>query len=276
MNLGLYAAFFGMRARQRNLDLIANNIANASTAGFKADHAGFRLMEAGSPNSRAIAPSVAADPSSAQLSAPPNSSTVTNDNALTQPLAAGSRASSVVVEGFTDFTPGSVRETGRSLDVALNGAGFLVVQTPRGERYTRAGALTLDAAGQLTTQRGDLIVGDGGPLTVPPGEVMIGEDGSLSANGQTIGRLKLVQFNNPRAALSKEGDGLFVANGTERPVEANNTRVEQGALEMSNVSPMTELVAMMQNNREFDSLQRSVSMLMNDLGRKVANEIGKL
>lgn len=283
MNIGLYAAYLGMRARQRNLDTIANNIANASTAGFKADHLAYRLIESGGSEANgeaAPASGITSGPTSDPSAAAPNAtgSAQANENTAPATPSPGStrHAQGILAEGATDFAPGSIRETGRSLDIALGGNGFLVVQTPRGERYTRAGSLTLDAAGQLTTQRGDLVVGDGGPITIPPGEAMIGADGSISVKGQTIGRLKLVQFTNPRTALAKEGDSLFVATGTERPREATETRVEQGALEMSNVSPMSELVAMMQNNREFDSLQRSVTMLMNDLGRKVSNEIGKI
>ncbi len=160
--------------------------------------------------------------------------------------------------------------------MALSGDAFLVVQTPRGERYTRAGAFTLDSAGQLVTQNGDLVVADGGPLTLPPGEPSIGEDGAVSVNNQTVGRLKLVRFNDPRTALLKEGSSLFVASGSERPQEATGATVIRGALEMSNVNAVSEMVAMMQNSREFDSLQRSITLLMNDLGRKVSSEIGRI
>jgi len=131
-------------------------------------------------------------------------------------------------------------------------------------------------SGQLVTQRGDIVVGDNGPITVPPGQVSIGDDGSVSVNGQLAGKLKLVQFSNPNAALNKEGNSLFVATGQEQPTEAAGTRVVQGALETSNANSLTEMVAMMQNTREFETLHHSITTMMNDLGKTIANDIGKV
>jgi flagellar basal-body rod protein FlgF len=191
------------------------------------------------------------------------------------PVRRDARAEGVTTSGATDFTSGAIRETGRPLDVALEGEGLFVVQTARGERYMRAGNLTLDSAGQLVTQGGDLVVGEAGPITIPPGDVAIGEDGTISVNGQNVDRLKVVTFVNPQTSLIKEGGSLFVATGQGTPVEANNPRVHQGALEMSNVNPVSELVAMMQNSREFESLQKSMTM-MREIGRRVTTEIGRI
>jgi flagellar basal body rod protein FlgG len=182
----------------------------------------------------------------------------------------------VATAGATDFTPGGINQTGRSLDVALAGDGFLTVQTARGERYTRNGSLSLDSSGQLITGAGDLVVGTAGPITVPPGEVSIGEDGTLSVNGRSIDRLKVVRFDDPHSALLKEGGSLFASTGTQPPAEAVDTRVMQGSLESSNVNTVTEMVAMLQQQREFDSLQRSVTMTINDLGRKISSQIGSI
>ena len=268
MNFGLYAAYLGMRSRQQQLDLLANNIANASTSGFKADRLLYRSVVAANQNSNE-----SSTPSTPAAGGTP--STATDQNRQLTPLRYGIEVG-VVTSQTTDFSAGSVRETGRSLDIALNGDGFIVVQTPRGERYTRQGSLTLDNSGQLVTQIGDLVVGDSGPITVPPGNVSFGEDGTVSVNGSIAGKLKLVRFNNPNVALVKEGNCLFATNGTEQPQEATETRVAQGTLELSNVNSLTEMVAMMQNSREFESLQKSVSTLMNELGRKISNEIGRL
>ena len=162
--------------------------------------------------------------------------------------------------------------------MALDGEGFLTVQTPRGERYTRAGALTIDASGQLVTQRGEIVVGDRGPITIRQGkgDLGIGADGSISVDGQPVGKLKVVRFNDARAALTKEGDSLFMATGKEPPQDANGTHVVQGVLELSNVNAVTEMATMMHNSREFDSLQRSITLMMNDIGRKIASEIGRI
>jgi flagellar basal-body rod protein FlgF len=252
MNIGLYSAYLGMKARQQRLDLIAGNIANASTNGFKADRLAFRVLNTNAPVNAAGAGQVSE----------------TNQRRAPE--------TGVAAQQVTDFSLGSMRDTGRSLDVALEGPGFLAVQTPRGERYTRSGSLTIDSNGQLVTPNGDLVLGDGGPITVGPGEVTIGDDGTISSNGQVAGRLRIVQFNNPATSLQKEGHSLWSATGAEAAVESAQTRVAQGTVEMSNVNSLTEMVAMMQNTREFDSLQRSVSMMMNDIGRTVANELGKL
>lgn len=242
MDFGLYNAFLGMRSRQRTLDALANNIANASTTGFKAERLIYSSIEAENKGA--------------------------GDR---QNLVAGVSTSS-----GTDFSAGAIQETGRNLDVAINGDAFLQIQTPRGVRYTRAGNLNINADGQLVTKNGDLVVGEKGAITVPKGEITIGEDGSLSAGGQIFDKLKLVRFDNPTAALTKEGEALFIATGTENPQENVNSRVVQGALESSNVNSLTEMVAMINNSREFESLQKSVTLLMNDLGRKISGEIGKI
>lgn len=240
---GLYTAFLGMRARQRTLEAQANNIANATTTGYKAERLLYSTIEAAQKG-----------------------------NGDRQSLIAGAATSS-----GTDFSAGTISQTGRDLDVAIDGDAFLQIQTPRGVRYTRAGNLSIDSAGQLVTKNGDLVVGDSGAITVPPGgELSIGEDGSLSVKDAVFDKLKLVRFTNPAAALIKEGSSLFMMTGSEQPSEAVNSRVEQGALESSNINPISEMVAMMNNNREFESLQKSMSMIMNDIGRKIAGEIGKL
>jgi flagellar basal-body rod protein FlgF len=270
MEYGLYAAYMGMRARQRNLDAIANNIANASTSGYKADRILYRSIEAAeqettSQQARAGGGSASTATATATVPADPLRSTIRS-----------TRDVGVMTSGATDFSTGSMRDTGRSLDVALTGDGFLVVQTREGERYTRAGALSMDSSGQLITMSGEMVVGDGGPITLPPGQVSIGDDGSVSVGNQTVGRLKVVSFNNPNAALVKSGPSLFAATGAERPTEAANTKVVQGALESSNVNTIEEMAAMMQNSREFESLQKTISVMMNDIGRKISSEIGKI
>ena len=292
MNYGLYSAFLGMRARQRTLETIANNIANASTAGFKADRLFHHSIEKAETvifdaqlRGVDITPEQAAQTAAAQ-----SDGIITFGNTPLQPNTSDSfygdqhppdrvaRVFGILSGGATDFTAGVMRETGRALDVALDGEGFFVVQTPRGERYTRAGNLTVDAAGQLVTQRGEIVVSDKGPITVArgKGELTIGADGSVSVGTQQLGKLKVVRFDNIRNALQKEGDSLFVATGKEKPQDVNNTRVVQGVLELSNVNAVSEMATMLHNSREFDSLQRSISLMMNDIGRKVATEVGRI
>ncbi|MFN7927445.1 MAG: flagellar basal-body rod protein FlgF [Blastocatellia bacterium] len=280
MNTGLYAAFLGMRARQQTLDTIANNIANASTSGFKADRLFHHSIEVAEAELLRVKP-IAGAVGGIGLNGT-NGTDGTNGVSLLPSASTDAdaihRVFGILSGGVTDYATGSLRETGRPLDVALDGQGFLVVQTPRGERYTRAGAFTLNADGQLVTQQGDLVVGESGPIAIPRGKntIGIGTDGSVSADGQTIGKLRVVRFNDTRAALTKEGDSLFALTDKEQPQNAFGTRVVQGALEMSNVNVVSEMAQMMHNSREFDSLQRSVTLMMSDVGRKVANELGRL
>lgn len=285
MNYGLYSAFLGMRARQRTLETIANNIANASTAGFKREslfHHSIEKADAAFIRGQlAGASSNPEEGGQAALGAAASGGTATNSGSLFgegNPSDSIARVFGILSGGATDFTAGVFRETGRPLDVALDGDGFFVVQTPRGERYTRAGALTVDSAGQVVTQRGELVVSDSGPITIRQGkgDLSIGADGSVSVDKKPVGKLKIVRFEDTRAALTKEGDSLFMATGKEQPQDANKTRVVQGVLELSNVNAVTEMATMMQNSREFDSLQRSITMMMNDIGRKIATEIGRI
>lgn len=232
-----------MRSRQNTLEAQANNIANASTTGFKAERLLYSTVEAEK-----------------------------RGNGSKQSLVAG-----VMTSGGTDFTAGSIQQTGRSLDIAIDGDAFLQIQTPRGVRFTRAGNLSLNQDGQLVTKNGDLVVGDNGAITLPrDGELSIGEDGSLASGGQVLDKLKIVRFNSPTTALIKEGDSLFMATGAEPPQENVRSKIVQGSLENSNINSISEMVAMINNNREFESLEKSVSLLMNDIGRKISGEIGKL
>ena len=163
------------------------------------------------------------------------------------------------------------------MDVAIQGDAFLQIQTPRGVRYTRAGNLTVNNGGQLVTKTGDLVVGDKGPITVPQdGELSIGQHGALASKGQEFDTIKLVRFNNPAAALLKDGDSMFMTTGTEIPQQDVGSKVIQGSLEGSNINSVTEMVAMINNNREFESLQKSLTLLINDIGRKISGEIGKI
>jgi flagellar basal-body rod protein FlgF len=242
MNYGLYTAFLGMRARQRTLEVQANNIANASTTGFKAEKVFYNTFEAEKKG-----------------------------NSDKQNLVAG-----VATSAGTDFSGGAVRQTGKNLDISIEGDAFLQIQTPRGVRYTRAGDLNLNANGQLVTKNGDLVVGERGAISVPNGELSIGSDGTLAVDNQVFDKLRLVRFNNPVTALTKEGETLFVATGSENPQENQTSTVIQGSLESSNINSLTEMVAMINNNREFESLQKNITLLMNDVGRKISGEIGRI
>jgi flagellar basal-body rod protein FlgF len=270
MEHGLYAAYLGMKSRQQALDVMANNIANASTNGFKAERMRYESVEAAE-----IEAKVSILPPNQLSNGNNQTASVSDTNAVDPSLASNhGRFVGVVGNSSSDYSLGTIQQSGRSLDIALDGEGFLAVQTSKGERYTRAGSLKLDSAGQLVTGSGDLVIGKKGPITLPTSEVSISENGTISAKGQVIDQLKIVRFDNPTTTLYKEGSLLFASNQT--PQADTKTRVLQNNLELSNVNAVSEMAAMMQNTREFESLQKSVTLIMSDLGRKVANEIGKL
>jgi flagellar basal-body rod protein FlgF len=160
-----------------------------------------------------------------------------------------------------DATPGAITSTGRNLDVAVKGNSWLTVQALDGtEAYTRGGSLEVTNDGTLTTRSGLPVMGDGGPLQVPPNSaVSIGADGTVSAKGTdgkstAIGKLKLV---TPETALKRGEDGLF--RGADGDLTADDTaRVQDGALEGSNVSPVESMVAMISAARQFEAQMKMI------------------
>ncbi len=219
MDRMIYLSMSGAKATMQRQDVLANNLANVSTTGFRAELAAFRAVP------------------------------VRGDGASTRVYA---------LESTVGYNPdaGPVQATGRNLDVAMKGAAWLAVQGLDGtEAYTRAGSLDVNAEGTLVTRNGLTVLGDGGPITVPQNAaVSIGADGTISAigvNGKAtpVGKLKLV---TPEAALERGTDGLFRAADGELPADPN-ARVQDGALEGSNVSPVETMVAMIAAARQFES-----------------------
>ena len=221
MDRSIYTAMAGAKALMQRQETLSNNLANVSTNGFRADLAAFRAVP------------------------------VRADGTAT------TRVSSV--EASTGFDPssGPLQQTGRNLDVAIAGEGWLVVQAPDGsEGFTRQGMLTLSAEGTLLSASGMEVMGDGGPISIAPGmTVSIGDDGTVSANspGQpsmSVGKLKLV--NPPVDSLVKSPDGLMrVADGGGAEDDPN-VRVAAGFLEGSNVNAVEAMVGMIAVSRQFE------------------------
>ncbi|MBK9364194.1 MAG: flagellar basal-body rod protein FlgF [Rubrivivax sp.] len=221
----IYLSMSGAKATLQRQDVLAHNLANASTNGFRAEMAAFRAVP------------------------------VRGDGASTRAFALESTIGH-------DMRGGPLQTTGRELDVAMKGNAWLAVQGLDGtEAYTRAGALDVDAEGQLVTAGGRLVLGDGGPITLPAGaRVEVAGDGTVNAtvgNGrpQAVGRLKLV---SPEAALQRGSDGLFrAADGNDLDADPA-ARVQGGALEGSNVSPVETMVAMIAASRQFEQQMKSL------------------
>lgn len=245
MNSGIYTAYSGLRAQMDALDMLANNLANVNTTGFKEDSAFFTLLQQSKDQ-------------------PPQ----------TDPLNATINQS-VLAQAAMNPTAGSLRLTNRDLDVALEGDGFLVVQTPGGTRYTRNGSLRLNEKSVLSTSDGFPVLGaTGQPITLGAGKIHIGEDGSVSLDGAPVDRLKAVRFDNV-STLQKEGGSLFaVKPGVQSPEKPSNAKISSGYLEESNVNAVASVVRMVEVMRHFEALQKSVSLMMNEVEQKSIEKLG--
>ena len=238
MDSTVYLVGARMESLAQNLDIIAHNLANANTPGFKR--------------------------------------TLGTFSATLSQLLAGESAEdgltfSSLSERSLDFTPGEVRSTGRPLDVAIVGDGLLAVETADGERYTRKGRLYLSAAGELTDGAGHRVLGESGPLALP-GEfshLLIGPEGDLTADGQTVGRLKLVEIPD-RQALVAEGAGLYRNDGPPARA-ARESRLVQGCIEESNVKPVHEMVALVEVSRAYEAAAR-IAKRLEALGRELVKD----
>jgi flagellar basal-body rod protein FlgF len=156
-----------------------------------------------------------------------------------------------------DFSQGHLVQTGRSLDVALKGKGFLVIETPTGPLYTRNGSFQVNNQGQIVDSEGRIVAGAGGAITVPKeastSDLSISEDGKISSGSLQIGQLKIVEFASPAASLTPAGANCFSASGTAKPLSAKETTVSQGYQESSNVNAMEELVGLITVTRLYES-----------------------
>ncbi|RKY27988.1 MAG: hypothetical protein DRP83_01475 [Planctomycetota bacterium] len=161
-----------------------------------------------------------------------------------------------------DFTQGSFAATGRKLDVAISGPGFFQMDTADGASYTRNGTFQLNKDGQLVDTLGRTVAGDSGPITIPRdvniSDIVIGQDGSISAPGQNLGKLKIVEFKDT-SQLRPVGFGGFKAPDNVKPTPAAETTVQQGYHEQSNVSPVEELVGLIRVSRLYEAGVKSIS-----------------
>jgi len=215
----------------RELDVIANNMANVTTNGFKARSSRF-----------------------AEYLMP-----VASAETFPRP----DRRLSYVIDAGTplDITSGPIERTGNPLDVAIKGTGFFVVQTQAGERYTRNGAFELNPQGQLVTTDGHVVLGDNGPITFTPQEsgFNIAPDGTVTSSQGQRGRLRLVRFDNPQV-LRNEGQSLFSSPAPAQPA-GNTSRLESGALERSNVKPVAEMSRLIEVNRSYAGVAQMVTRM---------------
>ncbi len=163
----------------------------------------------------------------------------------------------ISINSVFDFSQGSLLKTNRSLDAAINGKGFFVVETPDGPLYTRSGVFQVNPQGQLVDLEGRMISGDGGQIVVPAGvsvqQVDIGENGSVSADGKALGRLKVVDFKEDEGKLFPAGKNCFGAPEGVVPGAAEKASIKQGYQENSNVERMEEVVGLITVSRLYET-----------------------
>ena len=218
----IYVAMTGAKQTEFAQAINTNNLANVSTTGFRADLHAFSSVPVEGPG-------------------------------------VGARVNAVVDAYRTDFAPGAILNTGRDLDIAIRGEGFIAVQADDGsEAYTRAGKLRVGAGGLLETASGHLVIGDGGPVAIPPSiSVTVGGDGTLSIQAvgsgpetlSVVDRIKLVK-PDPQSVF-KGVDGLFYTDSADEAADASVT-VQAGALEQSNVNVARTLVDMIELARQYE------------------------
>lgn len=222
MNVGLYRSAVAMQTQAQRMDSIAVNLANTGVSGFKRFEQATESFEIQSKHG---------------------------------PLR-GQRASTQV-----DYAQGNMKRTGRDLDLGLSGQGFFAIETPGGEHYTRDGEFHLSPEGNLVTPKGDPVAWDVRNGLIDPVGVSLTVEGDGNVRqGQTpIGRLRIVDFED-RQALRPDGKGLWIAPDNAKEATATAV-VNQGALEESNATAVTEMVNMIATQRQFDLLSRTVSAI---------------
>lgn len=226
---GMSSAAAAMQMLERKQQVLANNLANASTRGFKAETAFSRLM----------------------------------DNQLAK------------TDTALDLSAGNLTETHNSLDLAVEGDGFFVTQTPNGERFVRNGSFRLDAGRQLVDERGNPVMGEGGPIVLPQGTVEIGADGMVKVNNHAVQRLRLERVA-PGTQLQHEGGTQFVPDASRQAIPPAERSVKQGFLEESNVNTMSAMTDMLAVLHRYGAAQKTLSTIdavrgiaVNDLAKPV-------
>lgn len=239
MQDSMYSALFGALTNEHRLNNIANNLANVNTTGYKRDVLAFKDTFLSFAHDEVMEPI-------------PN---VRSKKMFPEPIHI---AKPRIALAKTDFSQGSLKLTGGTLDMAVHGDGFFKVRTPDGEFYTRNGNFRQTSDGQLVTQQGWPVLGAGGDIQIPPrANLTVAENGTIYADGEEVGQVQVVTLDN-LDALEKQGSNLFRlregAEAQEVPVE--NPVVLQGFLETANVEVVTEMVNMIEANRQFEAYQK--------------------
>ncbi len=273
----LWVPISGAIAQQKNVETIANNVANANTPGFKKDQLVFREYLSAYEKGTDI-----------DL---PNKEWAPEDFYRTY----GAEKAQVEVDRtYTKHDQGQLVPTRNPLDVAINGQGLFEILTPNGIRYTRRGTFTLNEEGKLVNNEGHPVLSKIGlpqninendelkqisqpqerTITIPKGKFFINQEGEIFINGQSIAQLSVTEFKDMHK-LTKEGNGFFINNNINNI--ANNqlrSTIHQGFIEQSNVNAIEEMSALIKAHRQFESLQRVIKAY-DEMAGKASNEIAR-
>ena len=224
MDAAMYKALSGAVVQMRHLEVAAQDLANVNTSGYKSQRLAFGEV-------------------------------------LANRLPPYERPGGLVAisDQRTVLNQGAAYATGDPFNLALEGDGYFVIQTPRGERYTRNGGFTLKADGTLITAQGEPVLGEGGPLVIAGRKMEVASDGTVRSNEGEVGKIRIVRFAEPRQ-VAKEGANLFVSTPTNLQ-DAPEAQVVQGSLEQSNVSPIDSMVALISINRQFEAYERAMKLM---------------
>lgn len=245
MDSGFYAACTALMARSQTLDVVANNLANVSTPGYRAQHDSFR--------------SLLANRSGAMLT---GLNQAVNDY-------------SVLGGGQLDLSQGSLERTGNDLDLAIQGGGFFAVQTASGPLFTRNGNFHVSPKGQLVTSAGDAVLGtDNRPISIVGAPVSVSPDGTLSVNGALAGQLKIVDFP-PATPLENVGKNYYSAP-EKTAVAATHASVQQGMLESSNVNAVASSIELITVQRYAELMQRALTMFHMEMNQVATQDLPRV
>ncbi len=244
MQDSMFSAVFGALTTEHRMNFIANNLANVNTTGYKRDHLAFKDTMA----------SFAHDEIREPLMHCRSKSLFPEPKNMARPRIAVSH---------TDFSQGAMKHTGSPLDIAITGEGFFKVTTPQGEFYSRNGHFVRSEDGTMVTAQGWPLQGTGGNIVIPEGTrtVDISGDGQVFADGDLINTVNFVTVENIQA-LEKRGGNLYAARGNaaidEQDAFENGGRLSQGFIETANVEVVTEMVNMIEVNRQFEAYQKII------------------
>lgn len=260
MQEAAFSGLFGALSAEHRMDFIANNLANAGTSGYKQDQLSFKDTMIQFAHDQIMEPIA----------------TVRSKPLFPEPqIAARVR----IAVSQTDFSQGGLQFTGNPLDLAISGEGFFRVQSPQGDYLTRNGAFCQTADGQIVTKQGWPVLGEGGPVVIPQGtrNVHLSPEGRVFADGDEVGAFQLVSVDNLKA-LKKVGGNLYRIEEGNQAQEINAVAggaiVNQGFLEAANVNVVTEMVKMIEVNRQFEAYQK-VMQTSDTLDRDVTTKVGK-